>query len=83
MVLSVPAIYFAIQVNVFHITTAKTFLGLDIPPLPRNRAGSLINFKHNVLNHLVMNGIQGIEDYIFGSDKLPWNSAAPFGIVFP
>jgi len=83
MVLSVPAIYFAIQVNVFHITTAKTFLGLDIPPLPRNRAGSLINFKHNVLNHVVMNVVHGIEDYILGSDKLPWNSAAPFGVVFP
>lgn len=83
LVISLPIIAFAYQVNVVHITQPQKFLWFDLPPLPGNRVGSLISFQGDVAKTIIKNILAGLNMFLSGSDNLPWNSAKPFGAILP
>ncbi|MBA5972548.1 hypothetical protein [Leuconostoc mesenteroides] len=83
-VIALPIILFAIKIFVFHGSGPSHFLFFDLPSLPGSRQSSLIDFssKHILID--MWNNFQtGINFYISGFDKLPWNSINGYGVLYP
>jgi hypothetical protein len=84
LLVAVPIIVFAYRVNILKLTHATKFLFFDIPPLPANRVGSLINLRGpGLINRCMHNLVDGLLIYLGGNDYLQWNSVSPFGAVAP
>ncbi len=79
-----PIVYFAYYVNIKHGLSVDKFLWFDIPPLPTNRASSMIDLSTpDVFSKVMQNVIEGMKIYWLGSDGLAWNSVSPFGAILP
>lgn len=84
LLVAIPIIVFAYRVNILKLTHATKFLFFDIPPLPANRVGSLINLKGpGLVSRCMHNLVDGLFIYLGGNDYLQWNSVSPFGVVAP
>lgn len=84
LILVLPIIYFAYEVNIVHASSVSKFLFFDIPPLPSNRVESLIDFSQsNLILEMIKNFLKGISIYLNGTDGLSWNSVVPFGALMP
>jgi len=80
----VPMIVFAFHFLVEKSANAGHFLWFSYPAMPILRGESFIDFQSpHLIKVMLSNFIAVVNGYIGGTDGLPWNSVAPFGVVFP
>lgn len=83
-IITLPIILFAIKIFVLHGSGPTHFLFFDLPSLPGSRQSSLIDFSsQHILIDMWNNFYTGINFYISGFDKLPWNSIKGYGVLYP
>lgn len=81
LIIAIPLIIFAYRVNIQHVDHISKFLFFEYPYLKANRTSSLVDMSNGLMSGLKQNILIGAKQFFLGTDNLPQNSVAPFGVI--